>query len=108
MPVTSSWNAPDFGAALTAGLKDAAEHVLAESLKLVPLEESTLARSGKVDVQGTQASVSYDTVYAARQHEELDWRHSAGRQAKFLEQPMNTETDKALGLIADRISKELS
>lgn len=34
-----------------------------------------------------QVEVSYNTVYAARQHEELDWEHDPGRQAKYLEEP---------------------
>ncbi|WP_333811100.1 hypothetical protein [Timonella senegalensis] len=105
MPVTSSWKNPNLAAAITAGLKDGAEHILAESLKLVPLEEATLARSGKAEAAGTEAVVSYDTVYAPRQHEELDWQHAEGRQAKYLEQPVTTEADKVLGLIADQIGK---
>jgi hypothetical protein len=44
--------------------------------------------------------VSYDTVYAVRQHEELTWRHDPGRQAKYLEQPYNTERPTMLALIA--------
>lgn len=41
------------------------------------------ARAGtlrKLDVE-----VSYNAVYAARQHEELDWHHPLGGQAKYLE-----------------------
>jgi len=33
------------------------------------------------------AEVAFNTVYAARQHEELDWHHDEG-QAKYLEQPL--------------------
>lgn len=105
MPVTSSWKNPNLAAAITAGLKDGAEHILAESLKLVPLKDSTLAESGQAQAAGNEAAVSYDTVYAARQHEELDWQHDKGRQAKYLEQPMTTEADKVLALIADQIGK---
>lgn len=108
MPVSSTWNLPNFREAAQAGLKDAAEHILAESQKLVPLEEATLARSGIADVQGLEASISYDTVYAARQHEELDWQHGNGRQAKYLEQPMNTEANTALKIIGDTITRALS
>ncbi len=68
------------------------EHVLGESTKIVPLEEGTLSRSGKTSAEMTGdvavAAVSYDTPYAARQHEEMDWRHDPGRQAKYLEQPL--------------------
>lgn len=78
-------------AQVEGGLQLAAEHVLARATELVPIEEGTLQRSGTVsiDAMGTTAAVSYDTPYAARQHEELTWHHKDGRQAKFLEAPMN-------------------
>lgn len=91
------------------GLRLAAEHILGESRKLVPHEEGTLERSGVASVDETTmtASVSYDTVYAVRQHEELDWQHSEGRQAKYLEQPMSTEADTAAALVQSAIRKAL-
>lgn len=74
--------------ALTAG----AEHVLQESRRIVPIEEGVLQASGVASVDGDRrAAVSYDTPYAARQHEELTWRHAPGRQAKYLEQPLVQE-----------------
>lgn len=82
------------------GLRRALEHLLAESKKIVPLEEGTLERSGRVDVDGLNGSVSYDTVYAVRQHEELTWKHLPGRSAKYLEKPMNSERDVMLRLMA--------
>lgn len=82
------------------GLRRALEHTLAEANKLVPLDESTLQRSGKVSVEGLEGAISYDTVYAVRQHEELTWKHAPGRQAKYLEQPMNTERSVMLELMA--------
>jgi hypothetical protein len=45
------------------GLQRGLEHVLAESRKIVPLDEGTLERSGRVDVEGMDGAVSYDTVY---------------------------------------------
>lgn len=82
------------------GLQRGLEHVLAESRKLVPLDEGTLERSGRVDVDGLNGAVSYDTVYARRQHEELTWKHLPGRSAKYLEIPMNRERDVVLRLMA--------
>lgn len=47
---------------------------------------TTLAKAGrKVDVD---VEVSFNTVYAARQHEELDWHHPKGGEAKYLEKPL--------------------
>ncbi|MFD3574773.1 minor capsid protein [Streptomyces sp. NPDC058644] len=82
------------------GLQRALEHTLGEANKLVPLDEGTLRRSGRVDVDGLNGAISYDTVYAVRQHEELTWKHLPGRQAKYLEQPMNSEREVMLQLMA--------
>ncbi|MFE5895833.1 hypothetical protein ACFQ67_00130 [Streptomyces sp. NPDC056488] len=82
------------------GLQRGLEHVLAEARKLVPLEEGTLERSGRVVRDGLNGAVTFDTVYAARQHEELTWKHLPGRSAKYLEIPMNSERDVVLRLMA--------
>lgn len=90
------------------GLRLAAEHILQVSKTQVPLEEGTLERSGKATVDETrlEATVSYDTVYAVRQHEELTWRHPIpGRKAKYLEDPMRTERDRALEIIAAQLRR---
>lgn len=86
--------AADTRAQVEGGLQLAAEHILAQATELVPIEEGTLQRSGTVsiDAAGQTAAVSYDTPYAVRQHEELNWHHDAGRQAKYLETPMNDPT----------------
>ncbi|MEV6297852.1 hypothetical protein AB0M02_00430 [Actinoplanes sp. NPDC051861] len=91
------------------GLELAAEHLLQVSTQLAPHEEGDLARSGEVstDASRQQAAVSYDRVYAARQHEELTWQHDAGKQAKYLEEPMHTERDIMLQLLAGPLREEL-
>lgn len=96
--------------AAARGLKKAAEHILQASRAVVPLEEGTLERSGvaSVDESSLTAAVSYDTVYAARQHEELTWKHAEGRTAKYLEGPLNAERDTALALVAAEIRRALS
>jgi hypothetical protein len=115
MPVYSrlEWNGPAAVAAArrgaVRGLHVGSEHLLSASRAIVPLEEGTLERSGKatVDEGALQASVSYDTVYAARQHEELTWRHAPGRSAKYLEGPAVEEADTIQGLIAAQIRRAL-
>lgn len=91
------------------GLTNAAEHILQVSRTQVPLEEGTLERSGVASVEpaALKAAVSYDTVYAARQHEELTWRHAAGRKAKYLEDPMNTEANTVREIIVASIRRVL-
>lgn len=91
------------------GLRIAAEHVLAESRKVVPIEEATLERSGvaSVDEDSLTAAVSYDTVYAVRQHEETTWRHDAGRTAKYLERPLTEEAGQVEAIIAAELRRSL-
>ncbi|MBG0830514.1 hypothetical protein HS041_22390 [Planomonospora sp. ID67723] len=91
------------------GLKLAAEHLLQTSRAIVPIEEGTLERSGvaSVDEGSLRAAVSYDTVYAVRQHEELTWRHDAGRTAKYLETPMADEAGTMGEIIAAQIRRSL-
>jgi len=95
--------------AAAQGLSDAGEHLLEESLRIVPIEDADLARSGFVSVDDDEltAAVSYDTPYAVRQHEELDYRHDPGRQAKYLEEPLASKAQTLKRLIARPIQQEL-
>ena len=98
---------------LARGLQLGAEHILEESRRLVPIEEGTLERDGVAssDPGALRAAVSYGiggaAPYACRQHEELTWAHDAGRQAKYLEQPFNSEQKTALEIIARETKGEL-
>lgn len=82
------------------GLQRALEHGLGVSNTRVPLREGPLERSGRVDVEGLNGAISYDMIYAVRQHEELTWKHLPGRQAKYLESAMNSEREVMLRLMA--------
>jgi hypothetical protein len=97
-------------AAIPEALDQGMEHIRAEAVALTPVETGRLAGSATVHLDVTtadpQASITYDGPYARYQHERLDLRHEHG-QAKYLEQPLVTEADKALGIIADRISETL-
>lgn len=91
------------------GVALAAEHILGVSNDQVPIEEDTLMRSGTVSTDpGTfSAAVSYDTPYAARQHEDMTLRHDAGRNAKYLENAMNSEVKVAAEIIRKTIAGDL-
>lgn len=82
----------------------AMEHILGVADELTPIETGRLVGSGTVHVDGDTASITYDGPYARFQHERLDLRHEHG-QAKYLEQPLHTEKDAALG-IAARVIKD--
>ena len=94
-------------AALLAG-----EHVLTESRRLVPIEEGTLERSGQVDTErqgsASVAAISYNTPYAVRQHEEMDFRHDEGRQAKYLEQPLEGEAATVRAIAEQQLRQALT
>jgi hypothetical protein len=82
------------------GLERGLQHVLAEAQRIVPLDEGTLERSGRVSVDGLEGAISFDTVYAVIQHEALDFNHLPGRTAKYLEIPMDRERQVVLEMMA--------
>ena len=67
------------------------DHLASVSKEQVPLEQGPLKNSCYVDVNedGSQGTVSYDTPYAVKQHEETWYHHQRGRKAKYLEDPVN-------------------
>jgi hypothetical protein len=91
------------------GLALAAEHILTEAQKIVPIEEGTLGRSGtaSVDDGKLRAAVSFDTPYAVVQHEDMTLGHDAGRQAKYLEQPLAAEKATVGKILQREVRREL-
>ena len=89
------------------GITKGVEHWLTESRQEAPIEEGTLERSGAatVDRRKLTGAVSYDTPYAVRQHEELEYRHDTGRKAKYLEDPGNREAPTMLALLATELRR---
>ena len=71
-----------------AGIRACANLLLDEARKQVPLETGALMRSGTVDANGLQATVSFDTPYAVRWHEQRA-NFQRGRKNKYLEDPCN-------------------
>ena len=100
--------APNVRKAANRGVAIAGEHILGEALKLVPIEEHILEESGTVttDPDNLKAAVVFDTPYAVPVHERMDLKHDEGRSAKFLEIPMNSETDAVKKIIAATIRGE--
>lgn len=95
------------GDAIEQALREVGEYILEESSRQVPLEVGDLQDSGRVTVDGNTVAVSYDTPYAVRQHEEMDYRHDAGRKAKYLEDPMNAAAQgPAQHIIGERLGRE--
>lgn len=92
------------------GLRLAGEHVLNVSNSQVPHEEGDLERSGTVsdvDPADNTITIAYDTPYAVRQHEDLSYKHDAGRNAKYLENAVNSEKAVVGRIIGFSMQKKL-
>lgn len=81
-----------FRAAMEDAVRRIGEDLLGRAQRLAPVEEGTLRASGEVELERNgdrvAAVVSFQTVYAARQHEETTWSHPLGGQAKYLSEPL--------------------
>lgn len=95
-------------AALVDGLGDAGRHVRDVSRKRAPTDEGDLAASGSltVDAADLRATISYDTPYAVKQHEDLTLKHDDGT-AKYLEGPLYEEARTVRKLIAAPVRRVL-
>lgn len=83
----------------------AGRHILDVSNKHVPHEEGDLERDGAVVEDETRTAITYGrdaevAGYAERQHDDLTLRHDAGRNAKFLENALNSERQVTAEIIA--------
>lgn len=116
-------------------LRTGAEAILTEAIDEAPVDTGTLRRSGTVtvgklpdsariyeaaesgnemkdafpDPVGKEKAVyiSFNTPYARRQHEELDYEHPRGGKAKYLEDPFNRNKKKVLKYADKQIRKAL-
>jgi len=113
--VKGNWDQAKFdggpGAAAAAkGLTLAAERLKALSVPLTPLDLGDLAGATTVvpaSPGNLESKVTNGLVYAARQHEELTWRHKPGRQAKYLEAPAEGNSAELMEIVAAQIRRAL-
>ncbi len=100
------------------GLEQWAGDVLEKAQAIVPV--SRFARGGylrdtgkaEVDAGAVQAAVSFDSPpgkhLAIYVHERMNVRHPDGKQAKFLEQPLNASRQSGPATMRREIAKELA
>jgi hypothetical protein len=73
------------------GLRVIGNDLQGKAADKAPLDEGTLAASAHVTVDRTPTTItmtlSFDTPYAAAQHEGLNFKHPKKGQAKYLEEP---------------------
>jgi hypothetical protein len=95
------------------GLYMAGEHILGESNEHVPFEDGDTARTGEVsqDSENGDTAISYDDVEFNGQvvmlHEDMEMRHDENRNAKFLENAMQSEREIALQIVATSIQRSI-
>lgn len=94
-------------AALTLG--QFGEIVLGEAQRRAPIREGTLRGTGEstlvVDSKGASVSISFSTPYAARQHEEEEWTHAQGGEAKYLESAVKAFAPRWAPFLASRLGR---
>lgn len=98
-------------AAAESALRVIGNDLLGEAQRLAPVEEGTLRASGELDIDhvgdAVVATVSFNSVYAARQHEETEWEHPLGGQAKYLEQPLQAKAGRYEAALGAAIARAL-
>jgi hypothetical protein len=91
------------------GVKKLADVILGESQKLVPVDTGILKESGAIstDKKAQIVTISYNTPYARKQHEDNTLNHPKGGQAKYLEQPFNEKSKEIEIYVGESINKLL-
>lgn len=67
------------------GARAAGRAMLKRSNELAPRDDDDLIKSGGVRTDDLTVQVGYTALHARFQHENLDYEHANGGQAKFLE-----------------------
>lgn len=76
-----------------------------KSVELAPIDTGDLRGSGYAEIGKHEATVGFNEPYALRQHEELDYSHPKGGQAKYLEQPLKENTDNYIKAFEDSVKR---
>lgn len=76
------------------GLRKAGDRVVEGASRSVPYELGELSNSATVDADENFAVISYDTVYAARMHENPQFNFQGGREAGWLDRELLAMMDE--------------
>lgn len=87
------------------------DDLVGEGAREAPIDEGTLRGAGTVELEitanGVEVIVAFPLVYAARQHEEVDWEHPLGGKAKYLEDPLKAKIPRYERLLAGAVGRGL-
>ncbi len=89
------------------GQKLLAQNILGESQKIVPVDTGTLKRSGHIETKDNITTISYNTPYALKQHEDPTLNHPRGGEAKYLERPFNEKVGEFENYVNTEVYKAL-
>lgn len=93
------------------GIKLIGNDLLGRAQRDAPVREGTLRASGELEVDEDgdviEATIAFTEVYAARQHEELDWEHPLGGRAKYLEHNLAEMAHRYDAVLAASIAEEM-
>ena len=98
---------------LKMALYQEAQLIMSKSLRLVPVDTTALKQSGGIEPPRTRGDhievvMGYGgaaSAYALRQHEDLSYKHEAGKTAKYLENPARERTNDLPDRLAFRMGK---
>lgn len=110
--VTLEWHGSEVGRAVDAAakraLKKAALDVQGRSAEEAPIEIGDLKGNAGIDDSKLSTKkvirVGYSLPYALRQHEELDYNHPQGGNAKYLENPFRENKKRYESFIAKEVN----
>jgi hypothetical protein len=113
MILVSNWNdhvSDDVKKAALKGLKIAGEVALEESNRLVPHDTGMLhITKGALieDEKNLTVTISYNTPYAVRLHENPQYNFRNGRQGKWLEKALQNNEQQLRQIVADAIKEAM-
>lgn len=91
--------------AAEAAVKDATEFLAQAANETVPHEIGTLELSAQASTDGLKGAVSYDTPYAARQHEDTRLRHKGKGRAKWLQRTLDEKAPRITTFIGEAMRR---
>jgi hypothetical protein len=86
-------------------LMDVGNDLQGKAQQLAPVDTGDLRGSAYTKLGKNSVEVGFNTPYALRQHEELNYRHPRGGQAKYLEEPFKENKNKYIDHIKNSTKK---
>lgn len=76
-----------------------------EAKRRAPVKTGDLKGSGFSERDGLDVTVGFTEPYALRQHEELEYEHPKGGEAKYLENPFKERVNKYIRAVGEAVRK---